>query len=325
MATTSPEAGSALEARTVAVRTRTGGTGDPLALDERTFGITPNVAVMHQVVTAQLANRRAGTQSTLTRAEVRGGGKKPWKQKGTGRARQGSIRAPHWVGGGIAHGPKPRSYAQRTPKKMIQLALRSALSDRAADGRVAVVEAWDFDAPSTKGARAALEALGLSGRVLLVLDRDDETAAKSFRNLPEVQACLVSELNAYDVLCNDWVVFTRATLPGSAAKEAAAASAPVAGPANVVIPEIFVPEVATPAAGSVSLAGAPSPAADAPAATADVSSQGDDVSSQGDDVPTAVPVEPGAEQMPGAPGVPPGEVAVPGTGAPVIPPGEEDL
>ena len=105
---------------------------------------------MHQVVTAQLAAARSGTQSTKTRAEVRGGGKKPWRQKGTGRARQGSSRSPHWVGGGVALGPKPRSYAQKTPKKMVQLALRSALSDRAAEGRVAVVEAWDFPAPKTK-------------------------------------------------------------------------------------------------------------------------------------------------------------------------------
>src|SRR5688500_8014516 len=136
---------------------------------------------MHQVVTAQLAAARSGTQSTKTRAEVRGGGKKPWRQKGTGRARQGSTRAPHWSGGGVALGPKPRSYAQKTPKKMIQLALRSALSDRAAEGKVVVIEQWGFDAPRTKDAKQALSALGLDGKVLVVVDRDDEVAYKSFR------------------------------------------------------------------------------------------------------------------------------------------------
>jgi large subunit ribosomal protein L4 len=171
---------------------------------------------MHQVVTAQLAARRSGSQSTLTRAEVRGGGAKPWKQKGTGRARAGSSRSPIWRGGGVALGPKPRSYSQRTPKKMVRLALRSALSDRAADNKVLVVDAWNWDAPSTKAARQALEALGVSGRSLVVLGRDDAVAARSFRNLPEVHVISVGELNAYDVLVNDYVVFTQATLPTSA-------------------------------------------------------------------------------------------------------------
>jgi len=177
------------------------------------FGIEPNTAVMHQVVTAQLAARRAGTQSTKTRAEVAGGGAKPWKQKGTGRARQGSIRAPHWRHGGVALGPKPRSYRQRTPKKMIRLALRSALSDRAAEGRVLVVDAWGWDSPSTKQAIAALASLEVSGRVLVVLQRTEEAVWKSFRNLGEVQCIDVAELNAYDVLVNDWLVFTTDTLP----------------------------------------------------------------------------------------------------------------
>jgi len=189
---------------------------DSVTLDESVFGVTPNVFLMHQVVTAQLAAARSGTQSTLTRAEVRGGGKKPWRQKGSGRARQGSTRAPHWRGGGVALGPKPRDYRQRTPKKMVQAALRSALSDRAAEGRVAVVDAWTFPAPSTREAKAALQALGLDGRVLVVVRRDDENVAKSFRNLPKVDLVLDSELNAYDVLCNDWIVFTPATLPGGA-------------------------------------------------------------------------------------------------------------
>src|SRR5215218_8658341 len=134
-------------------------------LDQAMFGIQPNVPVMHQVVTAQLAARRSGTQSTKTRAEVRGGGKKPFKQKGTGNARQGSIRAPHYSGGGVALGPKPRKYDQKTPKKMIKLALRSALSDRASEGRVVVVDGWGFDAPKTKSAVSALAGLGVEGRV----------------------------------------------------------------------------------------------------------------------------------------------------------------
>ena len=126
-------------------------------LDEAVFGIQPNVPVMHQVVTAQLAARRSGSQSTKTRAEVRGGGRKPYKQKGTGNARQGSTRAPHWKGGGVALGPKPRSYAQRTPKKMVRLALHSALSDRAAEGKVLVLDGWGWETPKTKDAVAALE------------------------------------------------------------------------------------------------------------------------------------------------------------------------
>ena len=185
------------------------------ALDPDIFGIEPNAAVMHQVVTAQLAARRAGSHNTKTRAEVAGGGAKPWRQKGTGRARHGSIRSPQWRGGGVALGPKPRSYRQRTPKKMVRLALRSALSDRAADGRVVVVDGWGFDAPSTKEASAALAALDLTGRILVVLGRDDVDAHKSFRNLPDVHTLADGELNAYDVLCSDWVVFTRDTLPAA--------------------------------------------------------------------------------------------------------------
>jgi large subunit ribosomal protein L4 len=197
----------------VTVKTPAGADAGTLELDAGTFGIEPNVPVMHQVVTAQLAARRAGTQSTKTRAEVRGGGAKPWKQKGTGRARQGSTRSPQWVGGGVALGPKPRSYAQKTPKKMIKLALRSALSDRAADGKVVVVEEWGFEAPSTKGAVAALAALGIEGRALVVLSREDVDAWKSFRNLLNVHLIEAGHLNTYDVLVSDYVVFTRSTVP----------------------------------------------------------------------------------------------------------------
>ena len=199
----------------ISIKNAAGKDAGTVDLDEHTFGIQPNVPVMHQVVTAQLAARRAGTQSTKTRAEVRGGGAKPFRQKGTGNARQGSIRAPHYVGGGVALGPKPRSYAQRTPKKMINLALRSALSDRAADGKVVVVDDWGWDVPSTKAARTSLVGLGIDGSVLVVVGRDDANAALSFRNLPEVQLIAPGELNAYDVLCNDWIVFTTAVLPGT--------------------------------------------------------------------------------------------------------------
>ena len=179
------------------------------------FGRQPNVPVMHQVVTAQLAHRRAGTQSTKTRAEVSGGGKKPFKQKGTGNARQGSTRAPHFSHGGVAHGPKPRKYSQKTPKKMVKIALQSALSDRANAGKVVIVDKWSFETPSTSGAVAALAAIGVEGRVLVVVRRDEINAIRSFRNLPEVQLIEVGELNAYDVLCNDYIVFSQASLPGA--------------------------------------------------------------------------------------------------------------
>ena len=184
-------------------------------LDDGVFGIKPNVPVMHQVVTAQLAARRAGTHSTKTRAEVRGGGRKPYKQKGTGNARQGSIRAPHWKGGGVALGPRPRSYEQRTPKKMVRLALHSALSDRAAEGKIVVLDAWGWETPRTKDAVAALAALEIEGTALVVVQRSEVAVARSFRNLQRVQVLEVGELNAYDVLCNDIVVFTKATLPAA--------------------------------------------------------------------------------------------------------------
>ena len=190
-------------------------------LPEAIFGIQPNVPVMHQVVTAQLAAARAGTHATKSRAEVAGGGAKPWRQKGTGRARQGSTRAPHWRGGGVAHGPQPRSYRQRTPKKMVWLALRSALSDRAASGMVTVIDDWGFPAPKTKDAVAALAAVGVADgeRVLVVLARDDEPAWKSFRNLGErVGLVSVEEINTYDVLVADRVIFTSATLGALSAR-----------------------------------------------------------------------------------------------------------
>jgi large subunit ribosomal protein L4 len=183
-------------------------------LEPTFFGVTPNMAVMHQVVKAQLAAKRSGTQSTKTRKEVRGGGKKPFNQKGTGGARQGTIRAPHYPGGGIALGPKPRSYEQKTPKKMIRLALYSALSDRASMERVAIIDSFDaWSEPKTKEAINSLAALGLEGKILIVLGRDDATALRSFRNLSNVKTIDAGELNAYDVLDCDWLLFTDATLP----------------------------------------------------------------------------------------------------------------
>jgi large subunit ribosomal protein L4 len=208
----------------VDVLTASGDLAGTVQLDGALFGAQPNVPVMHQVVTAQLAAARRGTHSTRTRAEVSGGGAKPYRQKGTGRARQGSTRAPHWSGGGIALGPKPRSYRQRTPKKMVRLALASALSDRLAGGQVVVVERWEFTEPRTKEGVNALAALEVSGKVLLVVDPDDEVTIKCFRNLPDVQLLVTTELNAYDVLCNDVVVFSTNVLPGESAELVAASA-----------------------------------------------------------------------------------------------------
>ncbi len=168
---------------------------------------------MHQVVTAQLAAARSGTASTKTRAEVRGGGRKPWRQKGLGRARHGSIRSPQWAGGGVAHGPKPRSYAQRTPKKMRRLALRSALSARAAAGQIKVVETFDvWDTPKTKQAVALLEAMSITGKVLLLAEDHERAAITSFRNLPHVIASNLGQANTYDVLWADTIVMSKGTL-----------------------------------------------------------------------------------------------------------------
>jgi large subunit ribosomal protein L4 len=183
-----------------------------IKLDAEVFGIEPNLAVLHQVVTAQLAAKRSGTSSTKTRAEVRGGGRKPWRQKGLGRARQGSIRAPHWVGGGVAHGPKPRDYTQRTPKKMKRLALRSALSARASEDAVMVIEDIDWSTPKTKQAVTLLEAIGAAGKSLVVLGKLDGTAGRSFRNLPDVHLCQPGHLTPYDVLWADQVIFTSHTV-----------------------------------------------------------------------------------------------------------------
>jgi large subunit ribosomal protein L4 len=227
----------------VPVSAVTGGQSGEVDLPDDLFGIEPNVPVMHQVVTAQLAHRRAGTHSTKTRAEVAGGGAKPWRQKGTGRARQGSIRSPQWRGGGIAHGPKPRDYSQRTPKKMVRLALRSALSDRAGDGKVVIVDDWGISEPRTKRGIEVLEGLGLRPRdarpprVLLVLDRGEAAVWKSFRNLGErVQVVLPDELNAYDVLVNDYLVFSTATLEAACARFSETTPAVAGGSADREFP-----------------------------------------------------------------------------------------
>jgi len=181
-------------------------------LPEELFGGPVNVAVMHQVVVAGAAAQRAGTHSTKTRGEVSGGGVKPWRQKGTGRARQGSIRAPHWAGGGVAHGPKPRDYAMRVNKKMKRAALRSALADAAASGKLAVVDGLTFDGPRTRDAVGVLRALDLRGKVLVVLSEPDEAVEKSFRNLPETKIVCPGNLSTYDLLAADRVLFTSAAL-----------------------------------------------------------------------------------------------------------------
>ena len=177
------------------------------------FDVPTNIPLMHQVVVAQLAAARQGTHATKTRGQVAGGGKKPFRQKGTGNARQGSIRAPHFTGGGIVHGPQPRDYDQRTPKKMKQGALRSALSDRARADRIHVVTAlFEGEKPSTKAALAALRAIVEDRQALVVLERGNELTALSLRNVPEVHVLWADQLNTYDVLDADDIVFTQAAL-----------------------------------------------------------------------------------------------------------------
>jgi large subunit ribosomal protein L4 len=177
------------------------------------FDVQVNVPLIHQVVVAQLAAARQGTHSTKTRGEVRGGGRKPYRQKGTGRARQGSTRAPQFAGGGVVHGPQPRDYAQRTPKKMKAAALRGALSDRARHDRIHVIDSLvTAEAPSAKDAAALLAGLTERKNLLVVLTRDDEVSLKSVRNLANVHVLVADQLNTYDVLCADDIVFTQAAL-----------------------------------------------------------------------------------------------------------------
>src|SRR6478672_7764037 len=191
------------------VKTPAGKTDGSIELPAELFDAPANIALMHQVVTAQRAAARQGTHSTKTRGDVSGGGRKPYRQKGTGRARQGSTRAPQFTGGGVVHGPKPRDYSQRTPKKMIAAALRGALSDRARNGRIhAVSEIVEGQTPSTKSAKAFLATLTDRKEVLIVIGRADETGALSVRNLPGVHVLSPDQLNTYDVLKADDVVFS---------------------------------------------------------------------------------------------------------------------
>lgn len=173
------------------------------------FGIEPHVAVMHQALVRQLANARLGTHSTKTRGEVSGGGRKPWPQKHTGRARQGSIRAPHWVGGGIVFGPKPRSYYQKMPKKMRRLAYKSALSVKARQDQIVILDELNFDTPRTKAMRELLAKLPVNGSVLILLPSKDENIQKSANNLPNVKTILANYLNIKDLLGYDYLVMPR--------------------------------------------------------------------------------------------------------------------
>jgi large subunit ribosomal protein L4 len=218
---------------TVSVVSPSGQAGQDVELPDEIFSAPVNVPLIHQVVVAQEAAARQGTHSTKTRGEVRGGGKKPYRQKGTGRARQGSIRAPQYAGGGVVHGPQPRSYVQRTPKKMKAAALRGALSDRAASARIAVVSGFvDGDQPRTRDAMAVLRrAIGLldaklNARVLVVAQAEDEVTWKSLRNAPGVRLLATGQLNTYDVLASEHIVFTEAALSAFTGQPEAAAPAP---------------------------------------------------------------------------------------------------
>jgi large subunit ribosomal protein L4 len=195
----------------VDIRTPDGKGAGSVDLPAEIFDVQVNIPLIHQVVVAQLAAARQGTHDTKTRGEVRGGGRKPYKQKGTGRARQGSIRAPHFAGGGVVHGPTPRNYEQRTPKKMKAAALRGALSDRARESRVHVITSIvEGDAPSTKTAQDLLRAISQRPHVLVVLTRAEESSWLSVRNLPEVHVLAPDQMNTYDVLVSDDVVFSKA-------------------------------------------------------------------------------------------------------------------
>ncbi len=216
---------------TINVLSPAGETVGTVELPAEIFDAKVSIPLIHQVVVAQLAAARQGTHKTKTRAEVRGGGRKPYRQKGTGRARQGSTRAPQFAGGGVVHGPQPRDYSQRTPKKMKAAALRGALTDRAHNSRIHVITGVTAgEAPSTKAARILIGKISERKNVLLVVERDDELAIKSARNLPEVHILDAGQLNTYDVLVSDDVVFTQAAFerfvsgPAASAKAVASSS-----------------------------------------------------------------------------------------------------
>jgi large subunit ribosomal protein L4 len=210
---------------TADVRDQAGVKSGSRELPSELFEAAVNVPLMHQVVVAGLAAIRRGTHSTKTRAEVRGGGKKPWRQKGTGRARHGSIRSPIWSGGGVAHGPKPRDYTMRVNKKMKRSALRGALTDAAQSNKLAIVNDLSFEEPSTKDALATLAALGLAGRTLVVLQEPQRETELSFRNLPHVKVTYSKSLSVYDLVAADHVLFTEAALDVLEGKEPAPDSA----------------------------------------------------------------------------------------------------
>jgi large subunit ribosomal protein L4 len=247
---------------TVEVRDASGGVTGSRELPAEIFERPVNVPLMHQVVVAGAAAARAGTHSTKTRGQVAGGGAKPWRQKGTGRARQGSIRSPQWAGGGVAHGPKPRDHSVRINKKMKRAALRSALSDASAGGRLAVVEAIAFEEPKTKAAVALLDALGLSGRILVVVASPDEDVEKSFRNLPFVKVVHPGSLSTFDLLAADRVLFTTDALDGLIAPKAEVTEPAQDAPAQPETEPVSEPE--TELAPPAEPAGAGEPGAEEP-------------------------------------------------------------
>ena len=225
--------------RSVDVLDATGAAVGTRELPAEVFDVQTNVPLIHQVVVAQLAAARQGTHDTKSRGEVRGGGKKPYRQKGTGRARRGSLRAPQFAGGGVVHGPTPRDYSQRTPKKMKAAALRGALSDRARHGRVHVVSALvDGETPSTSSAVKALATVSQRPNVLVVLERSDEVAWKSLRNVERVHVLVVDQLNTYDVLCSDDVVFTAGALDAFLAGPVRGRSATAIGTESELVGQI---------------------------------------------------------------------------------------
>ena len=266
-------------------KAKSGASATKVDLPSEIFDVPTNVALIHQVVVAQLASARQGTHATKTRGEVRGGGKKPYRQKGTGRARQGSTRAPQFAGGGVVHGPQPRNYDQRTPKKMKAAALRGALSDRARNDRLFVVSSLvSGDAPSTKAAAETLAKVSTARHVLVVAERTDELTWRSLRNVPTVHLLEPGQLNTYDVLISDDVVFTQAALEafiggpatGKSAKgvatssevpEAEAAAAPSLEKAEAAAKKAPAKKAA--ATKAAAKKAAPAADADAPEAAAD--------------------------------------------------------
>ena len=197
---------------TIDIKTAEGKTANTAELADSVFGIEPNIPVMHQVVRMQRASWRAGTHNTRTRGQVRGGGRKPWRQKGTGRARQGTIRAPHWRGGGVVFGPHPRDYSFKVNKKEIKLAIRSALSAKLADEQLIVVDKLEFEKPRTKDAVAVLAALGVEGRCTIVVNDENVNAFLSFRNIPTVDIVPSGSENVYELLDNKFLIFEEEAL-----------------------------------------------------------------------------------------------------------------